>query len=98
CDRAGTATGSVLVLVALALFPALAPRALLGFAVLLAFAALWLARRLHAGYVHSLEDSLRSGVPLDDPSRVELGLSQTQTRLSRADLARQIEGLRRDNL
>jgi hypothetical protein len=98
-DRVGTATGSLLALSTIALAPELAQPALLLATVGLALFAVALTRTLHKGYVRSLEESLVGGLPATDANfRPELSLSQTQTRLSRADLAREIEALRRDNL
>ena len=97
-DRAGTALGSLLALSAIALAPERAVPLLLGATVALAIFAVALTRTLHRGYVRSLERSLVSGMPIGATPRPELSLSQTQTRLSRTDLAREIEALRRDNL
>jgi ATP:ADP antiporter, AAA family len=98
-DRAGTAVGSLLAFSTLALPPEAAQPALLVAAAALAIFSLALTRTLHRGYVRSLEESLVGGVPASDGAvRPELGLSQTQTRLSRAELAREIEALRRENL
>jgi ATP:ADP antiporter, AAA family len=97
-DRMGTALGSLLALSAIALAPGWAVPLLLVAMVALAVFAIALTRTMHRGYVQSLERSLVGGMPLGTAPRPELSLSQTQTRLSRADLAREIEALRRDNL
>jgi ATP:ADP antiporter, AAA family len=98
-DRIGTVLGSVFTLSTLAIAPDYAQPALLGGTIVLAVAAVALTRTLHHGYVHSLEDSLKIGAPsLGGETRPELSLSQTQTRLSRSELTREIEALRRDNL
>jgi hypothetical protein len=98
-DRAGTATGSLLAFSTIALAPEVAQPALLVATAALAMLALAITRTLHRGYVAALEESLVGGLPVSDPSqRPELALSQTQTRLSRAELAREIEALRRENL
>jgi hypothetical protein len=69
-DRLGAIAGSAAVLLAL-LFPAWATLLLLMLASALAVAAVALARRLQAGYVSALAESLRAGTVQLDPGEVK---------------------------
>lgn len=63
-NRLGDALGSGVVLIAIAVVPALLLNSIvLGLAAVSAMATLVIARRLHRGYVSQLEESLRSGSP-----------------------------------
>jgi len=59
-DRAGIAIGSALTLLVIWLLPGIAERLLLGGIVTTAVAGVVVARRLHAGYVSTLEESMRT--------------------------------------
>jgi hypothetical protein len=69
-DRLGAIAGSAAVLLAL-LFPARATLLLLMLASALAVATVALARRLQAGYVSALAESLRAGTVQLDPGEVK---------------------------
>ena len=98
-DRLGTLAGGSLALLAVAVAPSLAPRALFAVAALAGFAGLALCRRAHAGYVLALEESLRSGAVRLDPGEImdsttRLTLARTGLILDRDTLVRQIQALR----
>jgi AAA family ATP:ADP antiporter len=59
-DRVGVAVGSGLTMAAIALFPASAERLLVVAVTGLGFANVFVSRKLHAGYIRSLEESLRT--------------------------------------
>ncbi len=59
-ERAGIALGSATTLLVIALLPGSAERLLLGVIVITAAAGVVVARRLHAGYVSALEESMRA--------------------------------------
>lgn len=97
--RLGAAFGSVAALLALMLLPEHALSWVLVVAVMLAAALLWVARRLHRGYVNALADSLRTGAVSLDLDEVVDGttmrtLSDTAQALDRASLVAQISALR----
>lgn len=97
-DKAGALLGSGLVALALLLLPAGASSPLFALAAVGSLVALGLSRRLHLGYVRTLEVSLLAGRVVIDPgdvldSATQLTLAQT-TRIERETLLRQIEGLR----
>ena len=99
-DRAGEALGSGFALVVASALPMLAPRLVLGAAVLAALVCVWLSTRLERGYVAALASSLRSGkVYLDaeevDDATTRLTLSQTQLEIDRETLLAQIQEMRR---
>ena len=62
-NRVGDALGSGMVIVILAVAPAISLKLVLGLAAAVAAFSLYIARRLHRGYVGQLEESLRSGTP-----------------------------------
>jgi len=62
-NRVGDALGSGVVIVILAVAPAVSLDLVLGFAAAFAALSLVIARRLHKGYVGQLEESLRQGTP-----------------------------------
>jgi AAA family ATP:ADP antiporter len=64
-NRLGDALGSGLTLIVLALAPQVSIPTVLGLAAAIAIASLVVARRLHAGYVRELEQSLRTGTNED---------------------------------
>jgi hypothetical protein len=97
-DKAGALLGSGLVAVALALAAASVAPVLFGAAAALSLAALALSRRLHQGYVRTLEQSLLAGRVRLDPEDVldqatEVTLAHTSL-IERSTLLRQIEELR----
>ncbi len=97
-DKAGMVVGSALVLAALALRPGEAGRALFAVAALVSLLTLSLSRRLHRGYVATLERSLLAGRVRLDPgdvvdSTTQLTLAQTGM-ADRSRLLAQIEALR----
>jgi hypothetical protein len=97
-DRLGTAAGSSVALSMVTLPAAVARPMLFSGIVLLALVGLYTVRRLNTGYVRTLEESLKAGTPAGSSGPLELGLSQTQGRLNGAELLREIESLRRENL
>jgi hypothetical protein len=100
-DRAGEALGSGAILFFGALVPGFVPSAGLGLGVLAAGTAVLLALRLERGYVAELAASLKGGrVRLDDGDVLDpttrLTLSQTQSKLDRSALVREIAALEPD--
>jgi AAA family ATP:ADP antiporter len=98
-DRAGGAIGSGLVLLALAVAPAYATLAAVLLAVTASALAMWVASRLHNGYVQELGTSLRTGtVKLADSDIVDATtrrtLADTTMAIDREQLLAQIEALR----
>jgi len=79
-DKAGTLIGSATVGLALFAIPALADRALFVLAAVVSLVVLGLSRRLHRGYVTTLENSLLAG-------RVHLGSEDTLDRTTQLTLA-----------
>lgn len=99
-DRLGDAIASGIVLVVLALVPARAIRLSVAAAIVVALFALWLALRLHRGYVGELAASLESGrLELAEHDVVDATtrqtLADTTMAIDRAELLRQIDELRR---
>ncbi len=97
-DKAGVFVGSALILAALALRPEHAGRALFLTAAAFSFVALSLSRRLHRGYVATLERSLVAGRVRLDPEDVvdratQLTLAHTGL-TERGALLEQIEAVR----
>ena len=97
-DKAGALVGSGLAAVAFALAPGGWAPALFAVAAALSLAALALSRRLHRGYVLSLEQSLLAGRVRLDPDDVvdqatQVTLAHTSL-IERGTLLRQIEELR----
>lgn len=86
-NRLGDALGSGLVLVALAAAGALAVPVVLGLAAAVAVLSLYVARRLHRGYVGQLEASLRKGTPA--AAEAELHHAATLQTLSTLGLDRE---------
>lgn len=78
-NRIGDALGSVMVLVVLAVLPASATALVVALAAAVALLSLWVARRLHRGYVGQLEESLRSGTPADAAFREAATLQSLST-------------------
>jgi hypothetical protein len=97
-DRLGTTLGGGFALSMIALLPSLVPAALLVAVLGLAVFSFLVTKRLQGGYVRLLEESLTVAPALKGSVRPELGLSQTFGRMDRADLMREIEALRRENL
>jgi ATP:ADP antiporter, AAA family len=98
-DRLGDAVASGIVLVVLALVPMRAIRLSVAAAVVTALFALWLAFRLHRGYVGELAASLKSGrLKLAESDVVDATtrqtLADTTMAIDRLELLRQIEELR----
>jgi len=94
-DKLGSLAGGTLVLIVAGLLPNHTTRALFVLAALLGLAALAFTRRLHHGYVRTLEQSLRAGRIRLDESEVEdeatrLTLARTSTALDRATLMKGI--------
>lgn len=95
-DRVGTTLGSGLVLSVLFLGPRSANRWLLAGAVVIAGGALWIALRLHRGYVGALVRNLRSGaLRLDEADVLDMTtrrtLAETAQTIDRDELLRQID-------
>lgn len=94
-DRAGTALGSVIAILALAISGAQAGQVLYGVLVVLGLGAIVVTRRLQHGYVETLEHSLRQrtldagSLPLIDAT-TRLAVTRTQTKLAREQLLREI--------
>jgi ATP:ADP antiporter, AAA family len=97
-DRLGTTLGSGFALSMIALLPSLVPVSLLVAVFGLAVFSVLVTRRLQAGYVRLLEESLTVAPALHGRARPELGLSQTFGRMDRAELMKEIASLRRENL
>ena len=98
-ERFGDALASGSILVLLLFGEAVAVRSSLGLAVVSSLGALWLARRLHTGYVDALAESLRSGVvKLEEDAAVDATtkrtLVDTTMALDREKLLAQISALR----
>jgi hypothetical protein len=100
-DRVGTAAGGAFAIALVWLLPAETERLVGGTVLLLSAAALWLARRLHTGYVKALEESLVAGsVRLDEGEAVDSTtwqtITQTNLQLDRRRILDEIERLRRE--
>jgi ATP:ADP antiporter, AAA family len=97
-DRLGTVLGSAIIALALALAPAAAASMLFAGAAALSLLSLGLSRRLHRGYVRTLERSLLAGrVRLDPEGVFDAATQHTlahSSLIERSDLLRQIEELR----
>jgi hypothetical protein len=97
-DKAGTLVGSGMAQLALALAPGGWPAILFGTAATVSLATLALTRRLHGGYVRTLEQSLLAGrVRLDSDDVLDQATQVTLAHTSlieRGTLLRQIEELR----
>jgi hypothetical protein len=98
-DRVGTAVGSALALAVVFLAGLQTERVILILIVLFSMAALWVAMRLHEGYVNALEESLRAGsVKLDANEVMDVTtwrtLTQTNLELDRGRILEEIERLR----
>jgi hypothetical protein len=85
-ERLGDAAGGALVALVLFAAPDGARTVLLALAVALALAGLWMARRLHGGYVRALERSLRTHA-------VDLDLSDAEDMTTRTTMMRTLTGL-----
>ena len=85
-NRIGDAVGNGLVLVVVLITDRFAIEVVLGLAVAFAALTLWAARRLHKGYVGQLEQSLRSGTPME----AEAVLLQRAATLSTLGLDREL--------
>lgn len=101
-DRIGTAAGSGIALLVVMAVSSHDGRVIAGIIVALSFLGLWIAIRLHDGYVHSLEESLRAGaVELDAEEVVDATtwrtLTQTNLQLDRHKILQEIERLRRES-
>jgi ATP:ADP antiporter, AAA family len=97
-DKAGAFVGSGVIALALALAPAAGASLLFSLAAGISVLGLALSRRLHRGYVHTLERSLLAGRVRLDPEDVvdqvtQLTLAHTSL-IERSALLRQIEELR----
>jgi hypothetical protein len=97
-DKAGALAGSAAIALVLALAPAAGAPVLFGIAALFSLLGLALSRRLHRGYVQTLEQSLLAGrVRLDAEevldSATQVTLAHTSL-IERSALLRQIEELR----
>ena len=97
-DKAGALVGSGAIALALALAPAAGAPVLFGIAAGLSILGLALSRRLHRGYVRTLEQSLLAGRVRLDPedvvdSATQVTLAHTSL-IERSTLLRQIEELR----
>jgi AAA family ATP:ADP antiporter len=97
-DKGGTLLGSGMAQLALVLAPGGWPAILFAAAATLSLAALALSRRLHRGYVRTLEQSLLAGRVRLDPDDVvdqatQVTLAHTSL-IERGTLLRQIEELR----
>jgi AAA family ATP:ADP antiporter len=93
--RVGDIIGGVLIMLALAVTGAAAGRWLLGLAFAVAVGALFVARRLHLGYVAALEGSLRRRTgPLSDPAQDDTAaLLQTVGAFDLSGIRARIPGL-----
>ncbi|WP_207217614.1 MULTISPECIES: hypothetical protein [Sorangium] len=99
-DRIGTAAGSGLAMVLLALAPGASLPLLIGLGTAAAGVTLLFTPRLHRGYVAALEGSLRSGAVSLDPANVvdattRRTLSGTVDALSRDKVLAELAALRR---
>lgn len=99
-ERCGDALGSAGVLLALSVLPGSAERIAVGAGALTAAVALWLARKLHRGYVSALVESLRSGaVKLEAAEIVDATtrrtLDEASVALERDALVREVDPLLR---
>ncbi len=98
-DRIGLMAGGALTLGLIAFFPRDAVRAVIAVTVVTAAVQLFIAYRLHHGYIETLTERLRSGaLVLDAASIVDATtrhtLSRTMESLDRPTLLAQIEALR----
>lgn len=101
-DRIGTAVGSGLALAVVFIATSHTERVIAGMVVVLSFLGLWIAIRLHDGYVSALEESLRAGsVELDEGEVVDATtwrtLTQTNLQLDRRKILEEIERLRKES-
>lgn len=93
-DRVGTVLGSGVALVILRLVPHPAQAVMLGAVVVLAFATLPLVRRLHFGYIASLQRSLREQTAkVDAPAREDTGEIRNREKIVQQVEAMQPGGL-----
>ncbi len=98
-DRVGTAVGSGLALLVVFVATAHTERVIAAMVVGLSFASLWVAARLHEGYLRALEESLRAGVVKLDVSEVVDAatwrtVTQTNLQLDRRKILEEIARLR----
>ena len=97
-DKAGTVLGSALVAVALVAVPIGSDRLLFAVAALVSLGTIGLSRRLHGGYVGTLEQSLLAGrVRLDSGDALDRTTQLTLAHsglIERGALLKQIEALR----
>lgn len=96
CSRLGGLIGSGIAMLAIAVIPAFAGRALLGLALAATLLVLIVVRYLHRGYVAALADSLRQGTvrleAVDVQDAVTRGtLAETGAAMERESLHRQME-------
>ncbi|MFW5739915.1 MAG: hypothetical protein ACOC1F_06075 [Myxococcota bacterium] len=101
-DRIGTAAGSGLAILVVTLAVPQSERVIAGLVVAMSLVGLWIAIRLHEGYVSALEDSLRAGaVKLETNEVVDATtwqtLTQTNLQLDRQKILEEIERLRRES-
>lgn len=75
-DKLGAAAGGAFAFFVLGIFPGIANPILVSVGVLAGATALIVARRLHKGYISSLEESLRSGAL--DPTKLEAADATTR--------------------
>ena len=92
-DRAGIAIGSAFTLLVIWLLPGFAERLLLGGIVMTAVAGVVIARRLHAGYVSTLEESMRTRTEHVEATEAVAGtarrnLTPTDARLDKPNIVR----------
>ena len=90
-DRAGIAVGSAFTMLIIWLVPGFAERLLLGGIVMTAVAGVVVAHRLHAGYVSTLEESLRTRTERVEATDAEAGtarrnLTPTDARLDKPNV------------
>ena len=101
-DRIGTAAGSGLAILMVYLAVPQSGRVITGVVAALSIAGLWIAIRLHAGYVNALEESLRAGaVRLEEGEVIDATtwrtLTQTNLKLDRTKILAEIERMRRES-
>lgn len=101
-DRIGTAAGSGLAILLVLLAVPQSGRVIAGAVAALSLVALWIAVRLHQGYVNALEESLRDGaVRLDEDEIIDATtwqtLTQTNLKLDRTKILEEIERMRRES-
>jgi hypothetical protein len=99
-SRLGDAAGGAMILALLFLVPHVPLTAVVGMAMAGSALALWVANRLHYGYVAELATSLRSNAPSlldvepEDASAAAPAISQTQMEVDRERLLSQLAALR----